>query len=103
MIPRAVDALFKDLAQRERKAALAAAAPPGSGAGSGGASPSGGSGSGSGAETSAYFRFSVHCSMLQIYNEQLNDLLSASALYGEGDALKIREVRSVAATLLRSI
>jgi len=64
VVPRSVAALFEELQRME---------------------DGGGSGGGS-------FRYAVHASMLQIYNEQLHDLLSSSALYGEGDALKIREV-----------
>jgi hypothetical protein len=87
-----VHALFQEL---DRRTASAEAAnrrrrPRSDGDGDGGGqyddydnSPAGGGASS--------FHYAVHCSMLQIYNEQLHDLLSPAALNGQGEALRIRE------------
>jgi hypothetical protein len=94
VIPRAVSALFNELDSIHTKhiAEQVVASSPSS-------SPSKESQSQSSPTSSrplhnkskASFQFTVYCSMLQIYNEQLHDLLSSSALYGEGEPLKIRE------------
>ena len=82
VIPRAVHALFQALHREQAR--------HGSGAGAG-SSPGKAPSSKSPGAASSSFRFSVHCSMLQIYNESIHDLLSTSAQYGEGEALRIRE------------
>jgi len=94
VIPRSVHALFQELNSRSASAAALNLQSRGK--------RRQGSGDGDEQDGSDYeddddegdagsFHYSVHCSMLQIYNEQLHDLLSPAALNGEGDALHIRE------------
>ena len=86
VIPRAMHALFQALHREQARHTSADSPNPASAAGSGTPrSPGGGS------AAASRFRFSVHCSMLQIYNEHIHDLLSTSAQYGEGEPLRIRE------------
>jgi len=98
VIPRSVHALFQELNSRSASAAAASSRKSRRSTKQGrsnddeeGNSDEENSVGGDDGEETGSFHYSVHCSMLQIYNEQLHDLLSPAALNGEGEALHIRE------------